>query len=238
MAKAKSRVDVILSLKDNMRTGLAKATMSLNRLSSAAQRMGMITAAATGTMVLGLAKVVKMAAELDDSFRLLAARLGTTVNTDAFVKLEKETRRLGRTTSYTTNQVAQMMTVLAQAGRTASEIDSMSESILNLSRAMGEETADAAKTAQTVMSSYSLGMEFVGRTVDTLTETVNGSNTSLYDLNEAFNYAAPTAKAFGSTIERTSAQLAIEQWYPRLTCWCPAQSRTASASECWLQDGR
>ena len=209
MAKAKSRVDVILSLKDNMRTGLAKATMSLNKLSSAAQRMGMITAAATGTMVLGLGKVVKMAAELDDSFRLLAARLGTTVDTDAFVKLEKETRRLGRTTSYTTNQVAQMMTVLAQAGRTASEIDSMSESILNLSRAMGEETADAAKTAQTVMASYGLGMDFVGRTVDTLTETVNGSNTSLYDLNEAFNYAAPTAKAFGSTIERTSAQLAI-----------------------------
>ena len=73
MAKAKSRVDVILSLKNNMAGGLAKASMNLNRLGDAAKRFGMIGAAATGAMVLGMSKVVNETKKLDDALRNLAA---------------------------------------------------------------------------------------------------------------------------------------------------------------------
>lgn len=123
MPRAKSRVDVILSLKNNMAGGLARASMNLNRLGDAAKRFGMIGAAATGAMVVGLAKVINETKKLDDALRNLAAKLGTDFDGKVFAGLEKEIRRLGRTTSFTTTQVAELATVLAQGGRVRTKLE-------------------------------------------------------------------------------------------------------------------
>ena len=209
MPRAKSRVDVILSLKNNMAGGLARASMNLNRLGDAAKRFGMIGAAATGAMVVGLAKVINETKKLDDALRNLAAKLGTDFDGKVFAGLEKEIRRLGRTTSFTTTQVAELATVLAQGGKSADQIRTMTASMLHLSRAMSEGTADSARIAQSAMDAYGLSVDDARRAADVLSYTVNNSNQNLIDLGEANNYVAATSRDAGISIERTSAMLAV-----------------------------
>ncbi len=209
MAKAKSRVDVILSLKNNMAGGLAKASMNLNRLGDAAKRFGMIGAAATGAMVLGMSKVINETKKLDDALRNLAAKLNVDFNGQAFGEVEAEIRKLGETTSFTTTQVTELATVLAQGGKNAAQIKVMTESMLDLSRAMSEGTADSARIAQSAMDAYGLSVEDARRAADVLSYTVNNSNQNLIDLGEANNYVAATSRDAGISIERTSAMLAV-----------------------------
>lgn len=209
MAKAKSRVDVILSLKNNMAGGLAKASMNLNRLGDAAKRFGMIGAAATGAMVLGMSKVVNETKKLDDALRNLAAKLNIDFNGEAFGAVEKEIRRLGSTTSFTTTQVTELATVLAQGGKSAGQIRVMTGAMLDLSRAMSEGTADSARIAQSAMDAYGLSVQDARRAADVLSYTVNNSNQNLIDLGEANNYVAATSRDAGISIERTSAMLAV-----------------------------
>ncbi len=209
MARAKSRVDVILSLKNNMAGGLAKASMNLNRLGDAAKRFGMIGAAATGAMVIGLSKVIRETQKLDDALRNLAAKLNIDFNGKPFGEVEKEIRRLGSVTSFTTTQVTELATVLAQGGKNAGQIKVMTKSMLNLSRAMSEGTADSARIAQSAMDAYGLSVDDARRAADVLAYTVNTSAQGLVDLGEANNYVAATSRDAGISIERTSAMLAI-----------------------------
>jgi TP901 family phage tail tape measure protein len=192
-----------------MAGGLAKASMNLNRLGDAAKRFGAIGAAATGAMVIGLAKIINETKKLDDALRNLSAKLGTDFNGKTFAGLETEIRELGRTTSFTTTQVAELATVLAQGGKSADQIKVMTKSMLDLSRAMSEGTAESAKIAQAAMDAYGLSVEDSRRAADVLSYTVNKSNQQLVDLGEANNYVAATSRDAGISIERTSAMLAV-----------------------------
>ena len=209
MPRAKSRVDVILSLKNNMAGGLAKATISLNRLSSAAKRFGMIGAAATGAMAFGLTKLMRETAAYDDALRNLAAKIGIAFDEKEFQGVRHEIARLGKITAFTAKQVADLAIVLAQGGKSAGEIQKITRHFLDLARAMSEDTADAARIAQSAMDAYGLSVEDARRASDVLAYTVNNSNQNLIDLGEANNYVATTARDAGMEIERVSAMLAV-----------------------------
>ncbi len=209
MPRAKSRVDVILSLKNNMAGGLSKATLSLNKLSSAAKRFGMIGAAATGAMAFGLTRLMQETAAYDDALRNLAAKIGIAFDGNKFKGVRDEIARLGKETAFTAKQVADLAIVLAQGGKSAKEIQAITKHVLYLARAMSEDTADSARIAQSAMDAYGLSVEDARRASDVLAYTVNNSNQNLIDLGEANNYVATTARDAGMEIERVSAMLAV-----------------------------
>jgi len=144
MAKSQSRADIILSLKNNMTRGLSKATRQLNKFSCGLKKIGMAFTGLAVSMGTLMTTSMLMAAKLDDKVRTLAARLQLAFDDKRVRRLNDEINRLGRTTSFTAGEVADLMVVLAQAGKSADEIEVMTESVMQLAKAAGGEAADAA----------------------------------------------------------------------------------------------
>jgi TP901 family phage tail tape measure protein len=160
-------------------------------------------------MAFGLSKLMKETAAYDDALRNLAAKIGIAFDGKKFKGVRDEIAKLGKETAFTAKQVADLAIVLAQGGKSAKEIQGITRHVLELARAMSEDTADSARIAQSAMDAYGLSVEDARRAADVLAYTVNNSNQGLIDLGEANNYVATTARDAGMSIERVSAMLAV-----------------------------
>jgi TP901 family phage tail tape measure protein len=210
MARAQSRADIILSLKNNMSTGLAKATRQLRKFGSQAKRIGLAFAGMSTALAAGMGKTILMAANLNDELRKIASKIsGVSYGSKVFNKLEDEVNRLGRTTSFTASEVAQLMTVLAQGGKNAQQIEMMTEHVMAFAKAASGEAAQAADLLIVALNGFGLVAEESQRAVDVMTASINGSSQSMSDFQEAMTVIAPSANAVGLSIERTAAMINV-----------------------------
>lgn len=159
-----------------------------------------------GTLGLALsipfAGSIKTFAQFDDTMRAVKAVTGSAG--DEFEKLTKKAKYLGRTTSFTTNQVAECMLQLGRAGFSSTEIDQSIASILNLSRATRTDLSESARIASAALRAFDLPASHMTRVCDVMTAAANGSSQTLEDLGFSFSYCAPIAAQFGMTIEETA----------------------------------
>lgn len=187
---------------------------ALNRVNRRASQFGArisnlgakISAAAIGFGVpIGMA--VSRFKEFDDAIRAVAAVTGSfgPKGAAAFKMLNDGARELGRTTSFTAVQVANLMTELGRAGFDASQIDAMTGSVLNLARATQTEASSAAGIMANAIRQFSLEASDASRVADTLTTAANSSFTTAEQLGEALSYVGLTASQAGLSLEETVA---------------------------------
>ena len=153
--------------------------------------------------------------EFDDAMKKVQARSeGTTADLS---KLREQAKFLGRTTSFTAGQVAQLQAVLAQRGFSRPQIRNITEQILSLARAAGEglgsqDTMDAARlVSATILQFDELGtsIEDVNRITNVYTAAVNNSNLRLQTLIEAMQKAGPIASDFNLSFEDTVGLMSV-----------------------------
>ena len=189
---------------------------ALNRVSARATQFGTslsslgarISGAAVGLAApMGLA--VARFAQFDDAIRTVAAVTGSfgAKGAAAFQSLNDRARELGATTSFTAVQVAELMTSLGRAGFDATQINAMTDSVLDLARATGTEASMAAGIMSTAIRQFSLGAEDASRIADLLTITANSTFNTVEGLGEALTYAGTSAAQAGLSIEETTALL-------------------------------
>lgn len=118
-----------------------------------------------------------------------------------FEALTAKARELGRTTSFTAEQVASGMVELGRAGFKAPQIDAAIASAMDLSRSTQTEIPLATEIAGNALRAFDLEASEMGRVRDVLTATANNSSQTLEDLGEAFKFVAPIAKDAGTSIE-------------------------------------
>ncbi len=211
MANPSNRVNVELRLKNFMTKGLRKASKSLNQFSVGAQRAGLAMGAGAAVMGVGLGKTVMMAAELDSNMRKVQARVSG-IGSEDIQNLTGLAKELGRTTSFTTTEVSDLMAKLAQAGSTAPEIEAMTKPMLAFSRATGVSTEQAAEFAMTAAASFGVAKdsaEDMSHVMDVLTFASNNSFQGVEDLGEALKQAAPIAASTGQSMEDVVSTLAL-----------------------------
>ena len=199
---------VRMSLDANaLEKGLRSAQQRLKRFSASAiqtgQRLGALSASLAAPQALALGIFSKF------SDKMATVRAVTQATESQFEQLTEEAQRLGRTTSFTAQQVAGAMIELGRAGFDPTQILFATESVLNLARASDTELPRAAEIAGAALRGFNLEASESVRVADVLTTTVNGSAQTLEDLFEAFKPVAPIAQAAGASIEDTSAALAI-----------------------------
>lgn len=123
--------------------------------------------------------------------------------------LEEQARDLGRTTSFTAQQAADAMLILARAGFKITEIQNSVEHIMNLARATGTDVAVAAQVGVSALKSFQLEAKEAEGVMDMLTATTNSSPQTLTNLGDALKYIGPVAHAMNIELKEVLQDLGL-----------------------------
>ena len=200
------RAFVEFFLEDNpLKRGLTVAERRLRQFGARVQNIGRTAFAAGFGGLAATALPVAQLIQFDDAIRMTGA---VSQATGAQLEQLRETAlELGRTTSFTAVQVAQLMGELGKAGFSPDEIDTMTAAVLNLSRASGTDAVMSAGIMAATLRQFSLGAEHATRVADVLTLAANATFNSVDQLGEALSYAGPVAADLGMSLEDTVAIL-------------------------------
>ena len=160
---------------------------------------------ALGSFIKLMIKAGKKGAEFGKSLSGLKAVSGATA--DEMNVLSQQAKDLGSSTAFTASQVVKLQTELAKLGFTTADIANSTPAILDLAASLEVSLAEAAEFAGSVVRSFGLTTEETQRVVDVMALSTASSALNFSALTESLKVAAPTAKAVGISVERTTALL-------------------------------
>lgn len=181
-------------------SGILRAVgQRLNRFANKVGSLGRTMASVGLAGLVPSALAIKSFADFDDIMRSVEAKSKGTA--EEMARLRKQALRLGRTTSSTTAQVAELMMILARRGRTRAEIYQMAPGIRDLARAAGEgkeplqDIQLAAELVSVVMGAWGKDASEATHIANLLTAAVNNSALTLEGLKDSLSYAGAAAGA-------------------------------------------
>ena len=121
--------------------------------------------------------------------------------------LERTIFTVGQTTNFSTDQIAQAATVLAQAGYSVQQIQHSLPAIANLATASGSGLEDTVAVVTSVLSIYDMSIEQSTRVSNQLAEALNGSKLNLQQLSLGIQYAGNIAAQGGVQFDELTAAL-------------------------------
>lgn len=208
MAKSKisaGEAYVSIGIRNRIAQGAKGVQSDLDRLGRRVTAMGGIVGGLGLAIGTPFAFAAKKLASFDDAMRSVGAITQSSVQELAM--LTATAKELGRTTSFTAEDVASLMIELGRAGFDPTQVNEMTGAVLDLSRATGTEAASAAGILAATIRQYSLAAGDASRVSDALTAAANKSFNSVESLGEALSYAGPEAASFGVSLEETLAIL-------------------------------
>ena len=190
-----------------LQRGLDKAQNRLRKFSSDVGAMGAALTKIGGGIVAPLALATNQYASFSD--KMLVVRARTKASDEEFAAMKNRVQELTRTTSFSATEIAEGMINLASMGMNPTQINGMIESLLNLSRATGEELGNAVTIALNNMNIFKADIKETDNYVDILSKTANGSAQILGDLGEALKMSANSAKIANVDFLSLNAILAV-----------------------------
>lgn len=145
----------------------------------------------------------KTAANFDFEMHKVKAISGAT--DEEFKTLTDTAKKLGATTEYTAAEASAGMRYLAMAGFKTNQITAAMPPLLDLATAGSVDLARASDIVSDTMTAFGLSAGETKRICDVFAVTVTNTNTDVNMLGETMKYAAPISKAFGVSLEETSA---------------------------------
>jgi TP901 family phage tail tape measure protein len=218
------RASITLSLVDRFSAAWSSAVKQIDKIGRAKEvaekrfaAAANLRQAAEGASAFG-AKIRELARSPIDAamaFEKQISRvraLGDSYSELDMAAIAQESRRLGASTIYTSEQAAEGFTLLAQSGFSARASIAAMGTVLDLAAANDMDLARATEISASVLRQYGADLENVAsvqRTLDVLTATTAASASDLTDLGEAMSYAGVTAAQLGVSIEDTAAMAGL-----------------------------
>ena len=199
------RAYVSLYMRDKLTRDLQKAKQRVNQFGADMMSLGTKMVAMSAAIATPIGFAIAKFAQFDDAMR--AVKAVTNATGDDFDRLTEKTKELGRTTSFTAIQVAELMTELGRAGFKTDDIDRMTESVMNLARATGTDASLSAGIVSATLRQFALDAGEAARVADVLTMAANSTFNTVEGLGESLSYAGPVAKDLGMSFEDTVAIL-------------------------------
>ena len=195
----------LLMRKKRFDAGIKAARRQLDEFSGRMRSVGLRLSAMSAVMAAPIVKSVAVYSSFDDALKQVRAI--SQASASEFATLEAKVLELGRTTSFTASQVADLMTELARAGFRPGEVINMTEAVMDLARATGTDASRSAGIMAASIRQFGLDATEAGRVSDALTTAANKSFNTVESLGESLKYAAPLARGFGMSLEETLAIL-------------------------------
>jgi TP901 family phage tail tape measure protein len=196
---------VELGIRNRIDQGLKAAERDLAKFGKNVTNLGAVTGSLGLALTAPFAMGIRTLAGFDDSMRAAGAAVNAT--SDQLQSMTHRAEELGRTTSFTAIQVADLMTELGRAGFSPDQVNEMTGAVLDLARATGTDAVLSSGILSASIRQFGLDAGDAARVADVLTLAANASFTSVEDLGEALSYAGPVAKDFNMSIEETAAIL-------------------------------
>ena len=193
-------------------SGVKNGLKKLGSITEKALKTTTVAITGTATAMGGIATAaVKIGSDFEKQMSRVQAISGATEK--EFESLRKKAIELGADTAFSSQEVAQGMENLAAAGFTTNEIISSMPGMLDLAAASGEDLADSADIAASVLRGFGLdandAANGASHVADVLAENANRTNSSVAETGEAMKYIAPLARAAGISMEETAAAIGI-----------------------------
>ncbi|MBS5679418.1 MAG: phage tail tape measure protein [Clostridiales bacterium] len=123
--------------------------------------------------------------------------------------LRDTAREMGATTKFSASEAADAMGYMALAGWDDAQVIAGIPGVLNLAAAANMDLAKASDIVTDTMTPFGMAAEREGEAADVFAYAQANSNTTVEALGEAMKYAAPTADAFGMTLQDTAAAMGV-----------------------------
>lgn len=164
-------------------------------------------AASVGAVTYTMAQAVKTAAQFEHA--MARVRALTRATGRDWQDLQDEAQRLGATTIYTANQVAEAMSNMALAGYSVKQILTSTEPTLRLAAAGQMDIAQATDIVVKIMAGMRIEASKLPEVVDMLVKGMTTANTDLVQLGYAMSYVGPAAQAVGRDLAETTAVIQL-----------------------------
>lgn len=202
----------------------SKALRGLNQSISQNTKTTKKANKATGSMTSSFVKAQAIYGAVIQGFRMLSQTVGGLISSFAnfeytmatvlavsgatdeeFKKLNETARALGKSTTFTTTQVAQLMVEYSKLGFSVAEIQNVVKATIDLAIATGSDLARAAGVAGSAVRGFGLDAGEASRVVDVMAVSFNSSAMDIEKWQTSMTKVAPISKSAGFSIEDTAA---------------------------------
>ncbi len=161
-----------------------------------------VTIAFTGVLTVS----ALIGSKFEQSLKLAGAIAGATGKD--FAALEKEARKLGKTTAFTATQAAEGMTNLARTGLKTEEIIRTTGVALEFAGAHATDLGQSTQILAAAMNVFELDASEARRVADTFTFALDNSLLTIDKLREGMKNAAVMGAVLDKSVEETTTALA------------------------------
>lgn len=188
--------------------GVAGALGSIGAAAETAGRA--LTLGVTAPLMTAAGAAIQTGMQFDASmsnvYGLMSSLNLSQAQTDA---LRDTAREMGATTKFSASEAADAMGYMALAGWDDAQVIAGIPGVLNLAAAANMDLAKASDIVTDTMTPFGMAAERAGEAADVFAYAQANSNTTVEALGEAMKYAAPTADAFGMTLQDTAAAMGV-----------------------------
>ena len=196
---------ILIQAQDQLDKTLRGVENKMKRLSNTLGAMGRTAFTGGFLSATGQGLLIKRFAKYDDLMLELRVKMGmlnktTQAQEVTFARLEKRIRNLGKSTSFTTQEIAEGAIRLAQAGFSGKEVEDSLQAVLDLSRGTRTELGEAGRVMANTMRTFSLDTETANEVVSSFVVAARMGTVELDDLAESLKYSSSTAVELGQSL--------------------------------------
>lgn len=188
--------------------GVADALGSIGAAAETAGRA--LTLGVTAPLMTAAGAAIQTGMQFDASMSNVYGLMSSLNLSQAQMDALRDTaREMGATTKFSASEAADAMGYMALAGWDDAQVIAGIPGVLNLAAAANMDLAKASDIVTDTMTPFGLTAERAGEAADVFAYAQANSNTTVEGLGEAMKYAAPTADAFGMTLQDTAAAMGV-----------------------------
>lgn len=195
-------------LSDFASGGVAGALGSIGAAAETAGRA--LTLSVTAPLMTAAGAAIQTGMQFDASMSNVYGLMSSLNLSQAQMDALRDTaREMGATTKFSASEAADAMGYMALAGWDDAQVIAGIPGVLNLAAAANMDLAKASDIVTDTMTPFGMAAERAGEAADVFAYAQANSNTTVEALGEAMKYAAPTADAFGMTLQDTAAAMGV-----------------------------
>ena len=198
---------VILSATDRASKVIKTVSLALLALGGVAAGVGLVML--RKKLVAGVRSGIEAFKDFDKQLSGTAAVMEKTRG--EIGQLEQQAKDLGRTTIFTSRDVAKAQFTLAKAGFKVNSVFKMMPGIVNMAAAAEIGLGDAAKITAGLIKAFQLDASASTDVADLLAKAANTARVTITEMGEAMKFASAPANALGVTMTELSAGIQVAQ---------------------------
>ena len=188
--------------------GVAGALGSIGAAAETAGRA--LTLGVTAPLMTAAGAAIQTGMQFDASMSNVYGLMSSlNLSQDQMDALRDTAREMGATTKFSASEAADAMGYMALAGWDDAQVIAGIPGVLNLAAAANMDLAKASDIVTDTMTPFGMAAVRAGEAADVFAYAQANSNTTVEALGEAMKYAAPTADAFGMTLQDTAAAMGV-----------------------------